>query len=84
MEVEIPDPQGELEFWSQVCDDDSGEESGSNDPGSEPSPAAPDAALSTPGGDAAATAVEVREDKAAARGDAGEDDRAGSRPGVAI
>ena len=72
-EAEMPDPQGELEFWSQGCDGDSRDESGGNDSGSEPSPAAPDAAAS-----------EVGEDKAAARGDAGEDDRAGSRPGVAI
>ena len=76
-EAEMPDPQGELEFWSQGCDDDSCDDSGSNDPGSEPTPAAPGAAES-----------EVRGDKAAARGDADpetdEDDRAGSRPGIAI
>ena len=34
-EAEIPDPQGELEFWLQGC----------GDPGSEPSQAAPDAAV---------------------------------------
>ena len=51
-EAEIPDPQGELEFWSQGCDDDSRDGSGGNDPGSEPSPAA----------------GEVREDKADGKG----------------
>ena len=76
-EAEMPDPQGELEFWSQTCGDDSCDGSGSNDSGSEPPPEAP-------GGDAAAAPVKTRGDKVAARGDAEEDDRAGSRPGVAI
>ena len=42
-EAEIPDPQGELEFRAQGCDGDSCDGSGIDDPGSGPSPAAPDA-----------------------------------------
>ena len=87
--AELPDPQGELEFWSKTCGDGSCDDSGSNASGSEPSPAAPDAAPpSTPGGDTAAAAAETRGDKAAARSgaeaDNAADDGAGSRPGVTI
>ena len=88
IEEEMPDPQGELEFWSQTCGDGSCDDSGSDASGSEPSPASPDAAPSTPGGDAAAATVKTRGDKAVTRSDAvpdaGVDDGAGSRPGVMI
>ncbi len=86
--AELPDPQGELEFWSKTCGDSSCDGSGGDASGSEPSPAAPDAAPSTPGGDTAAAAAETRGDKAAARSgaeaDNAADDGAGSRPGVTI
>ena len=86
--AELPDPQGELEFWSRTSGGDSGDGSGGNDPGSEPSPAAPGAAPATPPGNTVAAVAEGRDDKAAARSTADADDvaddGAGSRPGVMI
>ena len=84
VEAEMPDPQGELEFWSRSCGDSACDGSGSKASGSEPSPASPDAAPSIPGGDAAAAAVKIRDDKTPARSGADSDDGAGSRPGVMI
>ena len=88
--AEMPDPQGALdfgsppgepEFWPPPRD-------GTAFDGAATEPAAPDVPPPVPAGDTVAGPAEDREDKAVARSDTredgGEDDGAGSLPGVAI